>query len=240
MPTVLKAQFQKVDSATGTLYDPPVVVSFNPTEFTLNKANQIAEVNIPGLDSPVLQFVRGQTETLSLDLFFDSTDSGMDSNATSVTTYTDQFYQLIKIDGDLHAPPVLFFSWGQQFPGNRPYASMGNGHGSQQRYGFKCIVESVRQRFTLFSPTGIPLRAILSVSLKEYKTLSEQVQQINYTSADKTHAHVVQQGESLAQIAARIYGDATKWRAIATENAIADPLVLTPGVVLQIPVLANG
>jgi hypothetical protein len=240
MPTILKAQFQKVDPATGTLYGPPVVVSFNPTEFTLNKANQIAEVAIPGLDSPVLQFVRGQTESLSLDLFFDSTDSGMDSNAKSVTQQTDQFYQLIKIDGDLHAPPVLFFSWGQQFPGNRPYASMGNGHGSQQRYGFKCIVESVRQRFSLFSPMGIPLRATLTVSLKEYKTLSEQVQEINHTSADKTHAHVVELGESLAQIAASVYGDATQWRAIATANAIGDPLVLTPGAVLQIPVLVNG
>lgn len=240
MPTILKAQFQKVDPATGTLYDAPVVVSFNPTEFTLNKANQIAEVTIPGLDSPVLQFVCGQTEGLSLNLFFDSTDSGMDENAKSVTQYTDPFYQLIKIDGDLHAPPVLFFSWGQQFPGNRPYAGMGQGHGSQQRYGFKCVVESVRQRFTLFSPSGIPLRATLTVALKEYKTLAEQVQQINHTSADKTHAHVVQQGESLAQIAAGIYGDATQWRAIATENAIADPLVLTPGRVLQIPTLVNG
>jgi nucleoid-associated protein YgaU len=240
MPTVLKAQFQKVDPATGALHGPPVVVSFNPTEFTLNKSNQISEVNIPGLDSPVLQFVRGQSETLSLELFFDSTDQGMDTHATSVTEKTDQFYQLLKIDGSLHAPPVLFFSWGQEFPGNRPYASMGFGHGSQQRYGFKCVVESVRQRFTLFSPTGLPLRATLTVSLKEYKSLSEQLQEINHTSPDKTHAHVVQQGETLAQIAAAIYGDPTQWRTIAVQNAILDPLSLTPGAVLQVPALVNG
>ncbi|MGB8770736.1 MAG: LysM peptidoglycan-binding domain-containing protein [Candidatus Korobacteraceae bacterium] len=240
MSKVLKAQFQRVDTTTGKLQLPVVSVSFNPTEYTLNKAAQIAEIAIPGLDSPVLQFVRGQTETLTLDLFFDSTDAGMDDSATSVTKQTDQFYQLIKIDGKLHAPPVCFFSWGPEFPGNRSYASMGNGTGSQQRYGFKCIVESVRQRFTLFNSQGVPLRATLSVSLKEYKTLSEQLAEINAQSADHTHTHVVQNGETINQIAASVYGDPAQWRAIATENAITDPLNLTPGTVLQIPVLANG
>jgi Contractile injection system tube protein/LysM domain len=239
MSLTLKAQFQRVDT-TGALTGPVVPVKINPTEYTLNKANQIAEIAIPGLGSPVLQFVRGQSETLTLDLFFDSTDAGMDSSATSVTKQTDQFYQLIKIDGKVHAPPVLFFSWGPKFPGNRAYASMGDGTGSQQRFGFKCLVESVRQRYTLFSPLGVPLRATLSVSLKEYKTLSEQLAELNLLSPDHTHAHVVQVGETIAQIAADAYGDPTQWRAIATENTILDPLNLTPGAVLQIPVLANG
>ncbi len=238
MSNLLKATFQRV-GASGGLEGPLVEVSFNPGEYTLNKAVQIAEVAIPGLDSPVLQFVRGQTETLAFDLFFDSTEGGMDQNATPVTQKTDQFYQLLKIDGKTHAPPVCFFSWGPQFPGSRGYASMGNGTGSQQRYGFKCLIESVRQRFTLFSPSGVPLRATLSVSLKEYKTLSEQLNEINKQSADHTHVHVVQYGETISQIAGRIYGDPGQWRAIATQNNVADPLSLVPGQVLQTPVLTR-
>src|ERR1039458_1533834 len=170
MANPLKARFQKLNS-DGTLGD-AIEVSFNPTEYTLNKAVQIAEVTIPGLDSSVLQFVRGQTETLSLDLFFDATESGMDDNAQSVTALTDKIYQLVKIDGATHAPPICFFSWGAEFPGQRVYASLGTG--SQQRHGFKCVVDSVKQRFTMFSPQGVPLRATLTVSLKEYKTLAEQ------------------------------------------------------------------
>jgi hypothetical protein len=236
MGMTLKAQFQQVDITTGTLLPPAIPVSFNPTEYTLNKGAQIAEIAIPGLDSPVLQFVRGQSETLTLDLFFDSTDGGMDANATSVTEQTDQFYQLIKIDGTVHAPPVVFFSWGPEFPGNRTYTSA---TGNQLRFGFQCVVESVRQRFTLFSPLGVPLRATLSVTLKEYKTLSEQLAELNLQSPDHTQAHVVQQGETLAQISAEVYNDPTQWRAIADQNAILDPLNLTPGTLLQIPVLAN-
>src|SRR5262245_26379672 len=191
MANPLKATFQKL-KPNGSLDGAPIKVSFNPTEYTLNKGAQVAEVTIPGLDSPILQFVRGQTETLSLDLFFDTTEHGMDDSAEPVTKLTDQFYQLVKIDGHTHAPPICFFSWGDEFPGQRPYASMGSGTGSQQRHGFKCVVESVRQRFTLFSPQGVPLRATLTVSLKEYKTLAEQIPEINKQSADHTRGHVVQ------------------------------------------------
>jgi hypothetical protein len=235
MTKPLKATFQKVN-ANGSLGD-PLSVSFNPTEYTLSKGAQFSEVNIPGLDTPILQFVRGQTETLSLDLFFDSTESGMDDNAKSVAEITDKFYQLVKIDGKTHAPPICFFAWGSDFPGQRSYGSLGTGTGSQQRHGFKCVVESVKQRFTLFSQQGVPLRATLTVSLKEYKTLSEQIAEINKQSDDHTHTHVVQTSETLSQIATSVYDDPAKWRAVADENTILDPLDLQPGTILQIPVL---
>src|SRR5436305_3903516 len=126
--TLLKAQIQRL-KPDGSTDGAPFPVQFNPTEYTLSKGAQIAEIPIPGLDSPILQFVRGQTETLSLDLFFDSTDSGMDDNAKPVTERTDLFYQLVKIDGSTHAPPICFFSWGSAFPGQQSYF---DGTGSQQ------------------------------------------------------------------------------------------------------------
>lgn len=237
MTLPLKATFQKVNS-DGSL-GVPIPVRFNPTEYTLNKGAQIAEVTIPGLDSPILQFVRGETETLSLDLFFDSTELGMDDKAISVTNLTDLFYQLVKIDGKTHAPPICFFGWGSDFPGQRSYASVSGGTGSQQRHGFKCVVESVRQRFTLFSPLGVPLRATLTVSLKEYKTLSEQIAEINKQSADHSHTKVVESSETLSQIAGDVYDDPSEWRAIADQNSILDPLELKPGAILEIPRLTT-
>jgi nucleoid-associated protein YgaU len=98
-------------------------------------------------------------------------------------------------------------------------------------------MEQIRQKFTLFSPDGVPLRATLTVSLREYKTLEDQLHQLNLSSPDRTHAHVVAQGDALASIAERYYQRATEWRAIADANALYDPRRLKPGIVLTIPPL---
>jgi hypothetical protein len=210
-------------------------VQFNPSEFTLNKGIQIAEIPIPGLDQPLLQFVRGQTETLTVDLFFDTTDGGMSGDVQPVTARTDKFYQLIKIDPQTHAPPICWFAWGgAHFPGSHfesPWASQ------NREGGMRCIVESVRQRFTVFSPGGVPLRATLTVTLREYYTVRQQVQRIGLRSADHTQARVVQRGDTISSIAAQMYHDPSRWREIAAHNNIDDPLALRPGVILQVPPL---
>jgi nucleoid-associated protein YgaU len=227
-----KAVIQRLDSRLN-VSGPGLEVQFNPTELTLNKGIQIAEVAIPGLDSPILQFVRGQSETLTLDLFFDTTDGGTGEKATSVTTHTDKFYQLIKIDSSTHVPPICRFIWGShEFAGSH----FDKNWASQQREnGFDCLVESVRQRFTMFSSEGIPLRATLSVTLREYKTLDQQLKQLNLMSPDHTRTHVVESGETLNQIADRYYEDSTQWRSIASFNHILNPLAIDAGIMLALP-----
>jgi hypothetical protein len=221
MTRVGKAYFQRL-KANGSA-GPKLKVQFNPTEYTVSKGNHIAEVPIPGLDSPILQFVRGQNETISLDLFFDSTEDGMTAGAKPVTTLTDKFYDLIKMESKTHAPPILLFSWGgPDFPG-------------KDRPQFTCICESVRQRYTLFDPAGVPLRATLSVTLKEYRTLGGQQNAINPMSSDHTKAHVTRDGETLAQVAYDEYDDPAAWRRIADANDLDDPAVIPAGAVLTIP-----
>lgn len=193
-------------------------VQFNPTEFTRQKGAQIAEIGIYGIDSPILQFIRGQNEKLTLELFFDTTDSGMDDNAISVTTQTNKFYQLVKIQPFTHAPPRILFCWGDLI--------------------FSAIVESVQERYTLFNPDGIALRATLSLTLREYKTLEEQLWELKPESADHSKQHVVQRGDTFSRIAAREYGNPALWRVIADANPDQpSPRNLTPGTVLIIPPL---
>jgi nucleoid-associated protein YgaU len=210
----------------------PYPVMFNPTDLSLTKGAQLGEVNVPGLDTPLQQFVRGQTEKLTVKLFFDVTDSGMDRLAHSVTEQTDRFYAFVKIDSELHAPPVCRFTWGARFPGS----DLPNDE-SQRRTTFTGVVESVQQEFTTFSPAGVPLRANLTVTMREYKTLARQLEQLHLASTDKTSRHVVRRGETLASIAAQVYGTPADWRPIADENRVADPRRVRPGTLLSIPAL---
>ena len=41
---------------------PPITLLFNPTEYQLQKSNNFAEIAIPGLETPPLQYVRGAGE----------------------------------------------------------------------------------------------------------------------------------------------------------------------------------
>jgi hypothetical protein len=207
-----------VDPSRGLL--PIIPVQFNPTEYTLNKGAQIAEIAIPGIDSPILQFIRGQNEKLTLDLFFDTTEFGMGDVAIDVQTLTRPISQLVKIQPRTHAPPRIRFVWGVGL-------------------SFKAIVESVQQKFTLFNPLGIPLRATLSVTFREYKTLEEQIAELNLQSSDHTKRREVRRGDTLSRIAAQEYNDAREWRRIADANpgVVEHPRRLLPGTVLQIPPL---
>lgn len=206
-------------------------VQYNPTEFSLDKGVQVAEIAIPGIDSPLLQFVRGQAEKLSVELFFDTTDQGTGAGARSVTTLTDPIYSLAKIEPAGHAPPIVTFAWNAAFPGaNLPPAA-----GNQRRNAFRGIVDSCRQKFSFFSPEGVPLRATLTLSLREYKTLDEQLSQLNLSSPDRTHAHLTREGETLSRISALYYTRPTEWRAIAAENGIDDPRRIPPGLLVTVP-----
>jgi hypothetical protein len=211
------------------------VVQYNPTELTFDKQAQIAEITIPGLDAPIQQFIRGNAEKLTLELFCDTTDDGMGVGARSVTEETDKFYQLVKILPNRHAPPIVTFSWGKKFPGN----SLGEAWASQRRKSFTGVAESVRQKFTMFSPEGVPLRANVTLVLREYRTIETQLQEINPMSPDRTHGHVLTVGETLSAVAARYYDRPGEWRRIAEDNDIEDPRRLQPGQVLRVPRIAQ-
>jgi nucleoid-associated protein YgaU len=208
--------------AIGSRHGVPsqIEVQFNPTEYTLEKSAQIAEIAIYGIDSPILQFIRGQNEKLTLELFFDTTNEGMGEQARDVRDLTKSIYQLVKIQPKKHAPPRIRFTWGQGL-------------------SFKAIVESVQQKFTLFNPNGIPLRATVSVTFREYKTLEEQLKELNLQSADHTKSYVVTRQETLHQIAAKVYDDPSRWREIAdaNEDLVTNPRRPVPGTVLEIPPL---
>jgi nucleoid-associated protein YgaU len=198
-------------------------VQFNPPEYTLAKAAQIAEIAIPGIDAPVLQFVRGQTQTLALELFFDTTRAGSTlTKVVDVRLLTNMVAQLGRIQPNTHAPPRVRFIWGLGL-------------------SFRAIVDNVQQKFTLFNPAGIPVRATLAVSFKEYKTLEEQLKELNLQSSDHTKRRVIRRGDTLSRIAFEEYGDAAQWRAIAdhedNRDVIGDLRRLTPGAELAIPAI---
>ena len=189
-----------------------IPVLFNPPEYALDLSNQYAEVEIPGLGSSLLQFVRGGAQTLSMDLFFDTTNTGID-----VRRHTDLIVNLTDLNPRTHAPPRLLFMWGT--------------------LAFPCVLERVNQKFVYFSAAGVPLRAELSITLHGDEKLERLLAGIPLESADRAKTHMVRAGDTLAVIAAREYGDPRQWRPIARASGLDNPLTLRVGQQLSIPAL---
>lgn len=188
-------------------------VLFNPTEYTVEKGNQLAEIGVPGLSAPIIQYVHGNTRTLSMELYFDTYEERAD-----VRDHTNQVYSLLAIEPSTHVPPICNVSWGN--------------------FRFRGVLDHVSGKFTLFMADGTPVRATLSVSFKEFIDVEIVVRENPTQSSDHRKARMVRSGDRLDNIAYEEYGDAAKWRPIAEANGLADPRNLEPGRLLAIPELS--
>jgi hypothetical protein len=189
-------------------------VIFNPAEYSLEKGNQFGSTPLPGLSNPILSFVNGDADVLTMELFFDTyTNKG----GSDVREETWKIARLLEIDITLHAPPPVLFVWGP--------------------LRFKAVIERLTQRFTMFKEDGVPVRATLNVTFKEYKTIQEQLAEKPTQSSDWTKRRVVTQQDRLCLIAAIEYEDASVWRVIADANDIENPRLLQPGQEILLPPL---
>ncbi len=202
----------------GSNKDKEIKVLFNPAEYNLEISNSYQEAAPPGLSNPIIQFVNGDTQSLSMELLFDTyTDGG----GADVSEKTSEFTRLLEIDADVHAPPRVEFKWGV--------------------FAFKAVMEKISHRFTMFKADGTPVRATLSVSFKQFRPLTEQLELPRRNSADKTKRRVMTADDSIWLLAAREYGQHSFWRTIASAplNRIEDPRAILPGDVLVLPPLED-
>jgi hypothetical protein len=219
-----------LNTATGESFS----VMYNPEEFRLEQGNTFAEVGIPGLNKPPLQYVRGKSRTLNMDLFFDTYE-----NREDVRTYTGKIVRLLDKESRTQAPPILLFSMGA--------------------FQFQCVLVEVNQRFTMFVREGTPVRATLSVRFQEYVRIDIQLergfffgpptlQQVSRAVIDTARevsskgfsTHTVIAGDTLSGLAATYLQDPTLWRIIAEANNIDDPFDLPFGTSLAIPPRAQS
>jgi nucleoid-associated protein YgaU len=239
VPAPIHAELVKavlIDTTSGAAHP----VMYNPEELKFEQGNQFAEVGIPGLRASPVQFVRGKNRVLTMELFFDTYETGED-----VRAHTAPIVALLDIQPRTMAPPVLLFSLGQ--------------------VQFRCVLTDAGQRFTMFGRDGTPVRSTMSVRLQEYADVSLEIRQgvflgsptasavvnqviiplatsaVTGSSADAAAAvHVVLDGDTLSGIAGVYLGDAARWREIAAANRIVDPLALTAGTTLIIPSTPPG
>lgn len=187
-----------------------IPVMFNPEEYSLDMGNTIAEIGIPGLEKSPIQYVRGNIRTLRMELFFDTYEK---RPRQDVRLSTQKITALLEKTPATQAPPVLLVTWGS--------------------LQFKCVLESVGQKFIMFLEDGTPVRARLTVAFKEYEQLDVEIKQGIFVIPPTVHNML--EGETLSKLADEFLGDSGAWRRIAELNNIEDPRRILPGSALLIP-----
>ena len=198
-------------------------VQFNPEEYTLNKDVNYAQVGVPGLNSPVLQFVHGGMQTLEMELLMDTYEAHIVSGhavnqaGDDVRKLVKKLSLLMEVESSTHAPPPALFVWGN--------------------LSFSCVLTRMSQKYILFLPDGTPVRVRLTVTFNEYKSSDLDTKETKRETSDYSSYYVTHQGETLGQIANQAYGNPKLWRPIAILNKIDHPRHLPAGTNLMIPQL---
>lgn len=202
----------------------PLTCWFNPTQYSIAKANEWTTRSVVGASLPNAQFAGGRARELSVDLLFDAGPDG------DVTGATDQLFQMMEVDPALASgrrnqarPPTLQLSWGTFM-------------------SFRAVCTSLNVQFTLFRPDGTATRATASLQLVQVEKAQRSgrgtaapAQNPTTRADEQLSAHTVSDGDSLQSIAYVHYRDPTRWRSIAEHNDIDDPMRLPRGRTLTIP-----
>jgi len=223
-----------------------VVFSFNPKEWTYRKTNNVTSTAqrgnafAKGAGGGGVAAVAGaaaaaagvggaqrrtssrntntgsqQNPTLTMDIMLD------DGRFEGGRTYADcqRLLRWMDMEEGSNMPPVVVFHWGhnQYFTGY--FTSLGI-------------------TYQLFNLEGLPIRAKVSVQMKEEpETASSQNPTSGGTAARRSRTLIA--GDTLQSVAYREYGSAALWRPLAGVNGIDDPLRVAAGQVLYLPSLGE-
>ena len=194
---------------------------YNPESFSLSKTNTWESAPAPGRGVTEAAYKGTAPAEMSFNIILDTTHKG-----TPVTDYTSKLLKLMdpdktltgSSDDDINVrPPKVTFHWGTLD-------------------SYESVITSMSFNFTYFSGAGVPLRADVKLTLKQYDRTSNFGPQNPTSGTPRPHrVHRVQPGETLDRISAQYYGDSTQWRRLANANGLEDPLALRPGTVLSVP-----
>lgn len=198
--------------------DPPFVAMINPSGYQHSSSIKYAknEALGPGGEEKFSKVT--PDKIVFKEMVLDGT--GVVEGSGTVTV-KDQIARLRKVayayQGEDHEPPVVEVSWGPLL--------------------FQARMESLAVDYTLFKPSGEPLRAKVTLTFIAFKSTEEVFRESSLESPDLTHLVEVKAGDTLPNLCYRIYKDASYYMAVARINQLSHFRQLQPGQLLRFPPL---
>lgn len=203
----------KFQSAAG----PEYTVFLNPETISHNSENAYDTPHPPGSPGDTPRFNYASQGKLAFSLILDGTRP-IDGNVIEVGDELKKLRNLVFLyHGAIHSPYYVQVSWGTLV--------------------FNGRATSFNVSYSLFRPDGAPVRAKVDLSFVSFIDATTLAMQADRQSADLTHHHVVQAGDTLPQLCHRIYGSSQYYIQVAQRNNLVNFSQLIPGTRLRFPPL---
>lgn len=158
-----------------------------------------------------------QHEEFSLECTIDCTgavpDTKEDDTVPKRITLLESL--LYKYNGESHQPNFVQLAWGTLL--------------------FKCRLKEMEVNYTLFSGEGVPLRAKISLNFIEFVSRKTALKLADRQSPDMSHLITLREGDTLAALCYRIYGDSTLADEVARLNGLPGFRRVKPGTAVLFP-----
>jgi len=197
-------------------------VMLNPSAYSHSLSLHYNKKKTLGQTGSESKFNAVEPEKVSFDIVIDGTGvvnlpiPGLGS--PDVKTQVQQLQEIVyKYDGTKHEPNHVRLLWGSLI--------------------FFGRMESMSLDYTLFKPSGEPLRAKVKLSFVGAMSKEEESLKANRSSPDLTHVVEVKAGDTLPLLCYRIYKDSAYYLEIARVNRLVNFRNLKPGTKLHFPPL---
>ncbi len=191
----------------------------NPDKVKLSKGIQYAEDRQLGSLNGSNTYVRYQPESFSFECLFDMTGvMDDDEEPQQVHDIVDALEQrLYDYNTEGHRPSYVKVEYGD--------------------ITFFGQLKSLDTDYTLFDSEGIPLRAILKVTLTGYCSQKEEKSRFSKRSPDVSRLFVVKEGQTLAALCYEVYGDPQLVGQVAKFNNLSGYRYIPAGTEILMPML---
>lgn len=192
-------------------------VVLNPSSYSLDRSIKYTKDKAQGKQGGDIQFSAYDSESIKFDLVLDGTGAaGVDAGdvKTQLKNMEDVVYCY---DGKKHEPNVVKLLWGSLV--------------------FHGRLSSLSLEYTLFKPTGEPLRAKAKLSFTSFMSAEEEALRAKRSSPDLTHIVEVKAGDTLPLLCNQVYRDSAYYVEIARINNVSNFRDLKPGTRLRFPPL---
>lgn len=203
------------ESGSVTVKKNKFEVMLNPASYTHGYEICYNQKKAMGQSAPQPKFQHSGGEKVNFDIVMDGTGvAGTGEVKTQVQNLNNIVY---KYDGSNHQPNLVRLLWGSLI--------------------FFGRLTSMSVSYTMFKPSGEPLRAKVQLAFIGYVGSNEEALKANRSSPDLTHLVEVKAGDTLPLLCFRIYKNSAYYLEIARINGITNFRNIRPGTRLNFPPL---